>query len=92
MFDYKLCNPNISILFLTFVTFLFVGSAALPFTTANAQNMTANATDTSNMTTFEENTTAVDKATGAENATAKGSISGIGNPGSWDPRCNPKHC
>ena len=25
--------------------------------TANAQNLTANATDTSNMTTFEENTT-----------------------------------
>ena len=34
-----------------------VGAIAI-VNTAIAQNMTANATDTSNMTTFEENTTA----------------------------------
>jgi uncharacterized membrane protein (Fun14 family) len=33
-----------------------VGAIAID-NTATAQNMTANATDTSNMTTFEENTT-----------------------------------
>jgi hypothetical protein len=32
-------------------------SAIATFNIATAQNMTANATDTSNMTTFEENTT-----------------------------------
>jgi hypothetical protein len=80
MFDYKLCNPNISILFLTFVAFLIVGSATLSFQTANAQNTTVT---TGNATT-------TDNATGAENATAEGSISSTGT--GYDLKCNPKVC
>ena len=80
MFDYKLCNPNISILFLTFVAFLIVGSATLSFQTANAQNTTVT---TGNATT-------ADNATDAENATATGSISGIRH--GYDLKCNKASC
>ncbi len=64
----KLSNQNISVLFLTFVAFLIVGSATLSFQTVNAQNTTVT---TENATTFDNAT----GTTGAENATAEGSIS-----------------
>ncbi|MDQ4013182.1 MAG: hypothetical protein M3146_05585 [Thermoproteota archaeon] len=63
-------NRNISVLFLTFMAFLIVGSAILSFQTANAQNMTV---PTGNATTADNAT----GTTGAENATGVGSISGL---------------
>ena len=48
---------------LSLATMGSVGAIAID-NTATAQNMTANATDTSNMTTFEENTTMAGSGSG----------------------------
>jgi hypothetical protein len=50
----------LAVLIIAAISLTAMGSigAIVIVNTANAQNMTANATDTSNMTTFEENTTA----------------------------------